>query len=65
MEWRQCKLEAVRLTKERGVSYGRPQKTLVFIRRNCAIGCLRAIRGMHSPATVTCLVSGRRPPSLQ
>ena len=35
---REFKLEAVRLIKERGVSYARPRMTLVFTRRNCATG---------------------------
>ena len=36
---REFKLEAVRLIKQRGVSYAQASKeTLVFIRRNCAIG---------------------------
>ena len=34
---REFKLEAVRLIKDRGVSYAQGQ-TLVFIRRSCAIG---------------------------
>ena len=35
---REFKLEAVRLIKQRGVSYAQARKTLVFIRRSCAIG---------------------------
>ena len=35
---REFKLEAVRLIKDRGVSMRRRQQTLVFIRRNCAVG---------------------------
>ena len=35
---REFKLEAVRLIKERGVSYAQGQRTLAFTRRSCAIG---------------------------
>jgi transposase-like protein len=35
---REFKLEAVRLIKQRGVSYAQASKDLGFIRRNCAIG---------------------------
>ena len=35
---REFKLEAVRLIKERGVSYAQASQTLAFIRRSCAIG---------------------------
>ena len=35
---REFKLEAVRLIKERGVSYAQASQTLVCIRHNCVIG---------------------------
>jgi len=35
---REFKLEAVRLIKERGVSYAQASEDLVFNRRSCAIG---------------------------
>ena len=35
---REFKLEAVRLIKERGVSYAQASRILVSIRRSCAIG---------------------------
>jgi transposase len=38
---REFKLEAVRLIKQRGVSYAQAsadQQTLVFTRRNCVVG---------------------------